>query len=306
MVSPFGFTGQQSDPTGLLYLRARYYDAAFGRFLSPDSVDSSGPGAAGFNRYGYAVDDPTTFTDPSGHQTLVQRAIIWSLVVLEAYLIWQIGQAIIALLKGTCLIGGHCYSAPAVTSSGTIARPLTRPAGKTLDKQALKALVKGAVMACAAAGTYGALAGGGANNPCNVLPIDVFYIGPDLWEVTWHDLGAIKDHPFVWEILVKADHPLTTTNRKWYNSYDQCSPDKYTANPTYECDEYPFFTTEEGGPAGGANLGADLKMLDGWQNGTQGARLGGFYSRCRIPNGDIYIVSPGPVLTYGVCKFWGK
>jgi RHS repeat-associated protein len=42
--SIFGFTGEQTDPTGLLYLRARYLDPATGRFLSPDTVL---PNAAG-------------------------------------------------------------------------------------------------------------------------------------------------------------------------------------------------------------------------------------------------------------------
>lgn len=49
------------------------------------------------------------------------------------------------------------------------------------------------------------------------------------------------------------------------------------------------------------NLGADLKLLDPTQNSTQGSRLRGFTTRCGIPNGDVYLVSPGPT-TYGVCK----
>ena len=32
--SSFGFTGEQEDASGLLFLRARYYDAETGRFLS--------------------------------------------------------------------------------------------------------------------------------------------------------------------------------------------------------------------------------------------------------------------------------
>jgi RHS repeat-associated protein len=32
------YTGEQNDPTGLEYLRARYYDASTGRFLSQDPV----------------------------------------------------------------------------------------------------------------------------------------------------------------------------------------------------------------------------------------------------------------------------
>jgi RHS repeat-associated protein len=39
---PFGFTGQQQDgESGLIYLRARYYDPKTGRFLSKDRVRGS-------------------------------------------------------------------------------------------------------------------------------------------------------------------------------------------------------------------------------------------------------------------------
>ena len=36
VIQPFGFTGQQVDPSGLVYLRARFYDPTSGRFMSRD------------------------------------------------------------------------------------------------------------------------------------------------------------------------------------------------------------------------------------------------------------------------------
>ncbi|MBX7133995.1 MAG: S-layer homology domain-containing protein [Fimbriimonadaceae bacterium] len=56
----FGFTGEPMDSNGLLYLRARYYDAATGRFISRDPIRSS------TTLYGYARENPTTLVDPSG------------------------------------------------------------------------------------------------------------------------------------------------------------------------------------------------------------------------------------------------
>ncbi|MFB0535683.1 MAG: RHS repeat-associated core domain-containing protein [Anaerolineae bacterium] len=35
---PWGFAGEMQDPTGLIYLRARWYDPATGRFLTRDPV----------------------------------------------------------------------------------------------------------------------------------------------------------------------------------------------------------------------------------------------------------------------------
>jgi RHS repeat-associated protein len=60
--SDIGFTGRQFDVAGQYYYRARYYDAATGRFISPDPVGFSG----GLNLYQYAAANPSTFRDPNG------------------------------------------------------------------------------------------------------------------------------------------------------------------------------------------------------------------------------------------------
>jgi len=61
VASPFGFAGQYTDPTGLVYMRARYYDPASGQFLSVDPmVDATR------EPYGYVGGDPVNATDPSG------------------------------------------------------------------------------------------------------------------------------------------------------------------------------------------------------------------------------------------------
>jgi RHS repeat-associated protein len=65
--STFGFTGQQTDPTGLLFLRARYLDPTLGRFLSADTVEPNAPGTQGFDAYSYVAGRPTTESDPSGN-----------------------------------------------------------------------------------------------------------------------------------------------------------------------------------------------------------------------------------------------
>jgi RHS repeat-associated protein len=61
------FTGQELDnESGLYYYKARYYDPALGRFITPDSFsDASSPN--GTNRYMYVNGNPVRFNDPSGH-----------------------------------------------------------------------------------------------------------------------------------------------------------------------------------------------------------------------------------------------
>ena len=58
--SSYGFTGEMQDSTGLVYLRARYYDPVIGRFFQKD------PSKAEKNLYLYAQGNPILNTDPSG------------------------------------------------------------------------------------------------------------------------------------------------------------------------------------------------------------------------------------------------
>jgi len=58
----FQFTGRENDGTGLLNYRARYYNPAWGRFISEDPIGLNG----GVNFYAYANADPTDLKDPSG------------------------------------------------------------------------------------------------------------------------------------------------------------------------------------------------------------------------------------------------
>ena len=61
------FTGQRLDGTGLYFYNARYYDAAVGRFISPDILVADPANPQAFNRFSYVFNNPTKFTDPSGY-----------------------------------------------------------------------------------------------------------------------------------------------------------------------------------------------------------------------------------------------
>jgi RHS repeat-associated protein len=66
--NPFTFTGEQTDAsTGLEYLRARYYDAASGSFISRDAMP-------GLNRFAYGGGNPVGNVDPSGLLCYSQEA----------------------------------------------------------------------------------------------------------------------------------------------------------------------------------------------------------------------------------------
>ncbi len=77
---PFLFNGRygvQSDPNGLLFMRARYYSPYLCRFINPDPSGFSG----GLNFYAYASGNPISYLDPRGlnSATTGDTSFDWSL-----------------------------------------------------------------------------------------------------------------------------------------------------------------------------------------------------------------------------------
>src|SRR5207253_7804275 len=71
-----GYTGRESDSTGLYYYRARYYHPGLARFISEDPIGLRG----GVNFYAYVGNDPLRYMDPLG---LDKRASAdWPSIVL--------------------------------------------------------------------------------------------------------------------------------------------------------------------------------------------------------------------------------
>ena len=63
----YGYTGEEFDTeTGLLYLRARYYDPSLGRFISADPYLGRVAMPVTQNRFIYVHNNPLGFVDPSG------------------------------------------------------------------------------------------------------------------------------------------------------------------------------------------------------------------------------------------------
>lgn len=66
-VSGPGYTGHVNDPdTALIYMQARYYDPAIGRFLSVDPKAPTAGNQFDFNRFAYVNDNPIRNVDPDG------------------------------------------------------------------------------------------------------------------------------------------------------------------------------------------------------------------------------------------------
>ncbi len=64
--SIYGFTGEQMDGSGLVYLRARYYAPRQGRFTTRDTWAGDYTRPATMNGWDYGENNPVNATDPSG------------------------------------------------------------------------------------------------------------------------------------------------------------------------------------------------------------------------------------------------
>ena len=63
-----GFTGHETlDAVGAVHMNGRLHDPTLGRFLRADPYVQFPANLQGHNRYGYALNNPLSFTDPSGH-----------------------------------------------------------------------------------------------------------------------------------------------------------------------------------------------------------------------------------------------
>jgi RHS repeat-associated protein len=66
-IDGIGYTGEWTDPSGLVNLRARAYAPALARFLSADTWGGDATQPLTGNAYAYGLDNPLAYTDPTGH-----------------------------------------------------------------------------------------------------------------------------------------------------------------------------------------------------------------------------------------------
>jgi RHS repeat-associated protein len=87
---PAGYTGHVSDvESGFVYMQARYYDPAVGRFLSVDPLSPAQGNLSNFNRYDYANDDPINHIDPDGRDSLWVRGARHTTIVIPVHFVGE-------------------------------------------------------------------------------------------------------------------------------------------------------------------------------------------------------------------------
>ena len=136
------FNGHEFDrSSGLYYYGARYYDAALGRFISPDSIVSAKFAPQYLNRYSYGLNNPVSVMDADGHNPF--------LVILGAAAVGAAIGGTVAWIRGDNILQGMAM--------GAIAGAFTAGVGTALIGPGTQWALKSAIYAVGGAG-------GGATN----------------------------------------------------------------------------------------------------------------------------------------------
>jgi RHS repeat-associated protein len=147
-----GYTGhEQLDGVGLVHMNGRLYDPAIGRFIQADPLVE--PDATqGLNRYTYALNNPLTYTDPSGYLTFRQ---VLGIAVGVAFAIvsgdlWNAGNFIASFF--TAVAGGFASAGIATGSLraaawGAVSAAVFWGIGSGFNEQLVTRNVDGAVTA---------------------------------------------------------------------------------------------------------------------------------------------------------------
>jgi RHS repeat-associated protein len=83
-----GYTGHEHLGTvGLIHMNGRLYDPKLHRFLQPDNNIQDPNNTQNYNRYGYVLNNPLKYSDPSGEEaiTLVGAIIVGAIIAATTY-----------------------------------------------------------------------------------------------------------------------------------------------------------------------------------------------------------------------------
>jgi RHS repeat-associated protein len=183
-LTKYGYTGEWTDPTNLVYLRARYYDPAMGRFLSEDPVRGFATLPQTFNPYTYAINNPVRHTDPSGEiiPLLVAGGVIGGFVGGTLYAITHTNDFSWGGLGGS-MVGGAIAG-----SIGVIAAPIAGSFASVLGLSSTGLLATAGLIPLvnASAGGLSYLTGGVVENFLNST---FFGWCTPTWQFSWSGLA---------------------------------------------------------------------------------------------------------------------
>jgi len=313
-IAPFGFTGEVQDAAGMVYLRARWYDAGSGRFGVRDPFVGFPEVPYSQHEYQYGYSNPVLYTDPSGRcvftgvDTLVCAGV--ALTIYEAIAIVAAAGIATAATYDICITQGYCdrlardvqhargYAPPQQPLPDIGSTPVPAPAPMPAphlspDPSPTPTLeIPGAVI------PQDFVCPMPAPTPTPATPVpsptplgtptptpdsmSVFKPGADTPQTTKHIMDAIA-----------GGKPSIVTYRGAYNGYSRgwlrTAPACRGQSRSLWCDEYPFNSVDEGGQANQPSL----RLVPAPEQRVQAGKWTSFLNRCRVVAGEKVKIEPG-------------
>lgn len=112
-----GYTGHEHlQSVGLVHMNGRLYDAKLHRFLQPDNYIQDPYNSQNYNRYGYVLNNPLKYSDPSGEEfTLLGAVIVGTVVAITSYTITALVSDVPFNIQGALLSAAVGATTSAVT-----------------------------------------------------------------------------------------------------------------------------------------------------------------------------------------------
>ncbi|MEQ8990187.1 MAG: RHS repeat-associated core domain-containing protein, partial [Pseudomonadales bacterium] len=169
-----GFTGHEGmDPVGLVHMNGRVYDPKLGRFLSGDPFVQDPANTQSFNRYSYVLNNPLSYTDPSGYffKKLAKGILEVAKVAVAAYGSYLVGgwNGVYAFLASSFLasVAANVPEIGAVVGAFTSGLMLTSFVGAISSAATCSSIAgggSGCIMSLSASGTRSEETGGKFTN----------------------------------------------------------------------------------------------------------------------------------------------
>ncbi len=262
------YTGEYADSqTGLLHLRARDYDPQVGRFISMDEHPGANRIPLTLNKYLYGNADPVNTVDPSGNFGLGGMMSAGMNISVSSIARFAAHEMIVDRLAGK-IVEGMISS---VIKGGTL-MPSGNP-GLNGFIQALATQCSFTKKNCLVGNKIPVLSTG------MELPMHSMHMAASQYGFgnTSSGVGVTSS------VLVRGQG---AGGRSWYRKMHPCMLGKVGDKLT--CDEYPFFSTMNGGLANYNNDTVSLQLLPGWESSRQGGLMSSFYSSAKVSAGKPY------------------
>ena len=268
------YTGEYSDSqTGLIYLRARDYDPRIGRFISMDEHPGMQKIPLTLNKYLYANADPVNNTDPSGNMSLgelgaglnIQGILssIANVARMQAYdmisdaLLSPIVDAVVGSFMKNGNVMNVSYGNAGFSQILTVLSYQCLMTKKCLFKK-VPVLVNGWSSPFTSLHIQDALEGSGS---------------------------TIGDTPYPLSFVLIKNSKRAAVKTSIFKKSAQCG-----RRPAgYDCDEYPYASTFNGGTLMYTLGGVSLRAVPSSDNRAQGGKLGDFYRKNSVTVGKPFI-----------------